>query len=192
MPTKRFDIDLLPLIEILQEAEGLRASRARSDKRKKVKTVPCRFVSVNRMYPVNPRTHGKYLSTEGRHYKEYIVDKLNEAALDDIRFLFKATSFEVSYVFMMTDSMMFTKDRVFREVDVTNMFKAVEDAVFDFLMESDATVLDVHGYKRVTAGDPKVIILISPQELQGTIYHQGKIVAFEELMIDEEVFQCSI
>ncbi len=161
----------MPFFEERKKHEAIRASRAR--KHKKVKKIPYRFPSVNQMYPVNPRSRGKYLSDEGRIYKDHIYKSLGKIDVGD---MFIAEYYEVSYIFFMTYDMMFTEDHELRDVDVSNFLKATEDALFEYLMESDCRVIGIHGYKRVTLDEcPKLFILISSSALEDDIDHQGRI-----------------
>lgn len=176
----RFSIDLLPFIKIRQEHEVKRASRAR--KKTKVREIPLRFPSVNTMYPI-ARHRGKYLSDEGRLYKEYIGEEL-----DKIQFKIPHWHmYYVTYVFFMTHEMMYKKDGDLSEHDVSNFLKGTEDALFGWLLESDATVLDVHGSKRLTVNDPKLVILMSEAREGDPIFHQGRTYDPYELETDERV-----
>ena len=174
----RADITLLPFIEKRKIAEVKRAANAR--KHKKIRGIPVRYPSVNTMYPFSKRTGRKYLSGEGEMYKEYIDEELTKQ-FDGIPDWDK---FEVSYVFYMTDEMMFKKNGDLSEHDVSNFLKATEDALFDWLLESDGTVMSVHGHKRLTVNDPRIVILISPAIEVGTIHHQG--IAFDPYDLEVE------
>lgn len=177
----RFSFDLLPYIEERKAYEVLRASRART--RTKVKNIPIRFPSVNKMYPPNGRRPGRHLSDEGRIYKAYIAKCLDKSQ-------FKIPSWDryyVTYVFFMTHEMMFTKNGDVSEHDVSNFLKATEDALFEWLLESDATVLDVHGSKRLTVNDPKVVILMSEARDGDCVFHRGQAFDTFELETDEQL-----
>ncbi len=163
----RADIALLPFIERRKDQEEKRAANARNHK--KVRNIPIRYPSVNTMYPFSKRTGRKYLSPEGLLYKDYIYEELDKQ-FDNIP---GWDQFDVSYVFYMTHEMMYKKDGDLSEHDVSNFLKATEDALFDWLLESDATVMSVHGHKRLTVNDPKIVILISPSSEADVIHHRG-------------------
>lgn len=161
----RFDIPLLPFISQRCEEEKKRAARAR--KHNKVRRIPVRYPSVNTMYPIDKRRGRKYLSKEGEMYKEYI----------DVTLTSKGKvpywdHFDVTYVFYMTHDMMYTKRGELTEHDVSNFLKATEDALFEWMLESDKTVMSVHGHKRLTVNDPKLVILMSPSSESDTVYHR--------------------
>ncbi len=184
---RRYDIDLDPFIELRKRLEEIRALKA--TKNKKQKKIQRRFVSVNSMYPINRHAGCKYLSAEGLAYKDYIHEVLG--GLDEFfRFpRFRTDAYESTYVFYMTYDMMFTKQGDFRDVDVTNMFKAAEDAVFEHLLESDKRVVSIHGYKRVTKTNPKLIVLLSPAKEGDSIHHAGFDVSPVELENDAGLLQ---
>lgn len=161
----RFDIDLLPFIAERRVEEEKRAARAR--KRTKVRKIPVRYPSVNTMYPVDKRRGRKYLSKEGEMYKEYIDEKLSEQGKPP-----NWDRYDVTYVFYMTHEMMYTKRGELLEQDVSNFLKATEDALFEWMLESDRTVMSVHGHKRLTVNDPKLVILASPSSESDAIYHR--------------------
>ena len=165
----RLQFDLLPFIKRMQEHEVERASRARKDKRKRVKKIPIHFPSVNTMYPINRHAGRKYLSDEGRIYKEYISECLDNSS-------FKIPpwyGYNVTYVFYMTHDMMYTKSGDVSQHDVSNYLKGTEDALFEWILESDANVFDVHGSKRMTVDDPKVVILLSEGKDGDPVFHGG-------------------
>jgi len=170
---KRYEIPLLPFIEKREEHEKIRASRARNPKKQKVKKIPIRFVSVNNMYPVSPFGRGKYLSDEGRLWKEYIKEMLEEQD-NGVPFVFGEDFYEISYIFYMTHEMLYTKDDNLRKIDVSNMLKAAEDALFDYLLDDDSSVVSIHGHKRLTLEDPKAVFLVSPADITDGILHKEK------------------
>lgn len=165
----RFDIDLLPFIELRRVKEKERAARAR--KRTKVRNIKVRYPSVNTMYPINRHLGRKYLSPEGLLYKEYIDESLTDQG--GVPPLWD--SYDVSYIFYMTHDMLYTKRGELAEHDVSNFLKATEDALFEWLLESDKTTTSVHGYKRLTVNDPKLVILMSPSSETDDIYHREHI-----------------
>lgn len=120
------------------------------------------------MYPIDKKRGRKYLSPEGELYKEYIDEVLTEQASRFPGWDF----FDVSYVFYMTYEMLFLKNGELSEHDVSNFLKATEDALFDWMMESDKTVMSVHGHKRLTVNDPKLVILLSQSSECDKIYHR--------------------
>lgn len=168
----RYDILLPPLIDRLQKAEYSRALKARKESKQKPKTITSHFVSVNSMYPISRGRGSKYLSTEGKVYKDYIDEMMG--ATDAARSTTPIFDmYECSYVFYFSHEMMFNKDDSLKEKDVSNLLKAAEDAVFEYLLESDATVMSIHGYKRLTVGDPRLVVLLSPATMEDTIRHGG-------------------
>jgi len=162
-----YSIPLLPYLKLREEAEVIRASRART--KTKVKKIPARFVSVNDMYPINRFGHGVRLSDEGRIYKAYIYDELAKQVGDAPSFEY----YDCTYVFYMTHEMMFTGDDEMRRIDVSNMLKAAEDAVFEFLLEDDSKVLSIHGFKRLTLEDPRLVVTVSMAQLGDPITVSG-------------------
>ena len=160
-----YEIPLLPFFKILEANEVTRAAGAR--KHKKVKKITHRFPSVNRIYQSNRFSGRRFLSTEGKLYKDYIYDVLDQSDAKIVPDLY----FEVSYIFFMTQEMMFKKDGDLRDVDVSNMLKAAEDALFEYLQESDSSVLSTHAYK-LLASKPKLVILLSGAEIREAIFHQ--------------------
>lgn len=189
MEVEVFTILLRPFIIRLQEIEEIRASRARKNKR--VKKIGDHFPSVNTMYPINRRTARKYLSPEGRAYKDYIQEELDKSLSASSRSL-QWELYDCTYVFYMTHEMLFTKDGNFAQHDVSNFLKATEDAVFDWLLESDAQVLGVHGFKKLTVDEPKLVGLISPSSEGAPIYHQGVTIDPYELETDAGSIQTKI
>lgn len=163
-----YPVPLLPYLQRREEHEIARASRARS--RTKVKSIPKRFATVNHMYPVNRRTGGKYLSDEGRIYKEYIQDVLTDTGIIPPPF----ENYECGYVFFMSHDMLYTKHQELQEIDVSNMLKAAEDALFEFLMENDCLVASIHGYKRLTLAEPKLVVLLTEGDCTGPVYFAGQ------------------
>lgn len=162
----RFDIDLLPFIARREDAEKKRAARAR--KHKKVRRISTRYPSVNTMYPIDRRRGRKYLSKEGELYKDYIDEELSKQS-DSVP---PWDRYDVSYVYYMTHEMMYTKEEELSEHDVSNFLKATEDALFDWLLESDRTVMSVHGHKRLTVNEPKLVVLMSPSSESDVIHHR--------------------
>lgn len=189
MYVRRYDIELDPFVAKREVAEDIRVAKAR--KRTRRKRINRSFVSVNRMYPINRFAGTKYLSPEGAAYKDYIADVMGE--MDELLGPTKLSSdgYEVTYVFFMTHDMMFTKAGDFRDVDVSNMLKAAEDAVFDFILEKDSTVVSIHGHKRV-AEFPKLVVLLSYGTADSDISHCGETVSVERLYNDATVFQSSL
>lgn len=185
---RRYDILLPPFLELREEAEEIRALRARTEKRKRIKKTPVRFCSVNTMYPVNRRTGRKYLSKEGELWKDYIFDVCDKA--DE-----KATPledyYECSYIFYMLHEMIFTKGgELLERNDVTNFLKASEDGIFTYLDENDAQAVSVHGYKRLTVDVPKMVVLLSPADLlKDGIYHAGRYVDAYDFESDAGLLQ---
>lgn len=163
----RYEIPLLPFIEKRKEDEIQRAANAR--KHKKVKSIPIRFPSVNTMYPINPRLKRKYPSKECETYKAHIDECL--MGFDFPQF----NMYDVTYVFYMTHEMMFTKAGELSNNDVSNYLKGTEDALFDWMLESDKLVMTVRGCKRLTSNDPKVIILVSESDATDFIYHRDHV-----------------
>lgn len=181
---QRIDIPLLPFIEVRKDHEAKRAARAR--KRTKVKKITTRYPSVNTMYPVNKRTGSKYLSAEGELWRDYISEELDkQVTFSNVDW----RCFDCTYVFYMTHEMMFTKAGEFSEHDVSNFLKGTEDALFNWLLESDARVTDVAGHKRLTVDDPKLVILISPASEDGPIYHREHCVDSYDLETNGKLLQ---
>jgi len=171
MNIRCYEIPLLPYFKEREAHEVVRASNAR--KHKNVKKIVHRFPSINNMYPINRRSGSKYLSTEGRLYKDYIYSKLLEAD-EEFGEILTTQYYEVSYICFMSHLMMFTKEGELREVDVSNILKSTEDAFFEYLLESDSRVLSTHIYKR-EALEPRLVILASPADFCEPIYHRGRI-----------------
>lgn len=164
----RYDIYLDPFLSKREEYEEVRASRARSEKTRKIRKVQRRFVSVNNMYPIS-RGGGKRLSAEGRIYKEYISEVMR--AVDEVRetSLKLCDYYTCCYVFFMTQDMLFYKNGELRRVDVSNMLKAAEDAVFEHMLEDDSLVVSISGHKRLTVEEPKLTVLIEKGDVAGPI-----------------------
>lgn len=162
--SRSYSIPLLPFLVIREEEEEKRAARARTPRTRKIKKIPKRFVSVNTMYPIHPHTRRKRLSDEGRLYKDYIYKCMEEQERT------QAPSFEYydcTYTFFMTDDMILTKDGdLAKKHDVSNLIKAAEDAVFDYLLDDDSRVLSVHGHKQLTASDPRLVVTLKPTHLE--------------------------
>ena len=175
MTLLRFDIELLPFIALRQKSEEARALRAR--KRKKVRKIPLSYISTNRMWAVNKRTGTLYLSTEGEQWKQYVSDVLYEQSGSSTLF----DGYDVTYVFYHTREMMYTRAGEIHEVDVSNYLKATEDALFEWLLESDAFVFDIKGYKRVIDKNPKLVILMSESNPRDVIHHRDVQFTPEEL-----------
>lgn len=175
----RFDIELIPFIVERQEEEEKRAARARKNTR--VKKIPVRYPSVNTMYPVDKRRGRKYLSKEGEMYKEYIDQELTKQGKPPYW-----GYFDVTYVFYMTHDMMYTKRGTLTEHDVSNFLKATEDALFEWMLESDKTVMSVHGHKRLTVNDPKLVILMSPSHDSDVVYHRDRVFDSYDLEVGSE------
>lgn len=160
-------------MELRREQEKLRAARAR--KHTKVKKIPRRFVSVNKMYPIDRRRGRKYLSPEGSLFKEYLYETM--LAQDANRAIGSATYYDCHYVFFMDHEMLFKKGDVLdedKEKDVSNLLKATEDGVFEYLLENDCLATDVHGHKRLTLDEPKVVVLLSPSDIAGPLWIHGQ------------------
>jgi len=189
---RRYDIPLLPLVDILQEEEVKRAARARKERRKKVKKIPCRYLSVNRMYAVIPKTSQRRLSKEGKLFKEYIGEQMK--LIDEARDWGVTTFefFDCTYVFFMTPSMFFYKNGDAKTEDVSNFLKGTEDAVFDHLLEDDKYVVSIHGHKRLCDGPPKLVVLVSEASYTDSIWHQGVVGTPTEWEVGEGVYQSII
>lgn len=170
LETLRFDVPLLPFIERRKLQEAARALRARTPRGRRIKPVPVRYPSVNTMYPINKRIGRKYLSPEGELYKDYIY----EALLQQSETYPSYHMYDISYVYFMTHDMMYTKGGELSEHDVSNFLKATEDALFDWLMESDRSVMSIHGHKRLTVNEPKIVILISESKENDLVFHRGE------------------
>lgn len=162
-----------------EQHEQRRASRARTPKGRVVRSIPKRFITVNHMYASARKSGTRFLSAEGKIYKEYISDRMAE--LDRERPPLVLDTYEVAYVFFMTYEMMYTKHGDLRKVDVGNMLKATEDAVFEYLLAEDSTVLGIHGYKTLTIDEePKLLVLLKEAD-PDTISFGGRSYSFEEL-----------
>ncbi len=179
--TLRYDIPLLPYIKIREEEEEKRAAKAIKPQTRKIRKIHLRYPSVNNMYPIRNSGRGKRLSDEGRIFKEYVYDTMK--ALDEARYVrpLRFESFECSYIYFMTHEMLFKNDGDLRKTDVSNYLKATEDAVFEFLLEDDSNVVSIHGYKRLTMDEPKLVVLISPDEATNGIHHSDTWYSYEEL-----------
>lgn len=183
----RFDVPLLPFIEKRQEHEIKRASRARTDRKKKVKLIKPRFPSTNTMYPVR-QAGGKYLSDEGRLWKDYVKETLDHQFSTYPPW----DMYYVTYVFFMSPKMMYTKAGDLANHDVSNFLKGTEDAVFEWLVESDKQVTGIQGYKRVATLDPKLVVLISESTEKDVLFHREHVFAPEELELVEKSFSSSL
>jgi Holliday junction resolvase RusA-like endonuclease len=164
----QYSVDLLPFIQIRKEHEVERAAKAR--KRTKIKKISVRFPSVNTMYGFNRFSKRRFLSSEGKDYKEYLAKALDKSGKGVLPHCCK---YDVTYLFFMTEEMLFKKNGDIAEHDVSNFLKATEDALFEWMMESDSAVMGVHGYKRLTVNDPKLVILISKSCETDVVYHNG-------------------
>lgn len=170
-----YTISLEPYFSRRGDEEKKRAARARSDKRKKVKKIPRRICSVNNMYPINPRTKSKYLSAEGRIFKEYIVECLEEQDLVNGNHVPPYDLYLCTYIYYMTREMLLLKNGDMKKTDVTNYLKATEDAIFSHFMGDDSLVVDVSGHKRLVEHNPRIVILVSEGiSLEEPVFHAGK------------------
>ena len=183
-----FTIELMPFVERLRENEVRRAAKARKTKRKRVKSVPIAFPSVNDAYGFNRFTHRRFLRDEGVIYKEYVEECLSKYPLSES--LLQWTRYDTMYVFFMTSDMLYKNDgSELAEHDVSNFIKLTEDAVFEWLMESDATVVGVHAYKRLTVNSPKVVIIFSESSEVEPVYCKCRMIEPCEIDQDEPVVQ---
>ncbi len=80
-------------------------------------------------------------------------------------------AYECSYIYLMTQEMLYTKAGEFKEEDVSNFLKASEDAVFEYMLENDKNVVTIHGHKRLTLLDPLLVVLVSEGFIDDTVWH---------------------
>jgi len=182
-------VPLLPYIERLRDYEVKRAERGRSPRTRKVRNIPVRFVSVNRMYPIHPHARTKRLSKEGEIFKDYVYECMELHDKSMCRCLPTCDLYECTYVYYLTQSMLFTKSGDLRQEDVSNFLKATEDAVFDYLLEDDSQVLGISGYKRMTVGDPALVIMLSASDLDDPVKVSGD--SFDPYHLLSEAESCA-
>ena len=74
-----------------------------------------------------------------------------------------------------------TKQDEPRDVDLSNMFKAAEDGIFEHLMESDSRVSHIVGYKRLTEEEPKLFVVLTEDDPHKPVQWNDLLFSVEDL-----------
>ena len=124
--------------------------------------------STNRIYGIN-KWGGKYLRKEGKAYRNRVKDECRSQWMlkpEALRGISGDKPYDIEYWFFLPklrnktfgNQQSGAKSR-FRKVDVTNLVKVIEDAIFECLGIDDRCAFNVHLYKR-ESDEPGVLVYI--------------------------------
>lgn len=186
--TYRYDIELLPFIEIWQEYENRRAANARNPKKAKARNIKPKFMSLNMMYPTSFNTGGRHKTKEGELYSDYITTEMKKIDSEYVPFEL-GNEYLVSIVFYETYPMIYNKSGGVLNKDIDNQVKPVIDAMFKYRDENDCKVASATGVRVLTDMEPKMVILLTPMDSGVTIIqHNGKMVSADLLRDDHDLW----
>lgn len=106
--------------------------------------------SVNNLYANTPT--GRIKTKEGRLYKQQVAEELQEQRA---RRRCPEPPFEVWIWFLMPDR---------RKRDASNMVKAIEDNVADYLCYDDRLHHAIHLYKGLDENNPRAVMVLAHKE----------------------------
>lgn len=118
--------------------------------------IPWAAVSLNAAYATRFGQARRFLVPVYKDFKELVKEVLKDE--DRGRQPPQYLTYRCSYLFLYEEPELFSDartktkalqmDEVLTSIDISNLFKMVEDALFEYLQQKDSRVTDLHGFKK--------------------------------------------